>query len=116
MDRFKGVTYQMKDNVEPTRKTQYIPKAITPHVANDLNLNFGSQITNQNIRVPVTKILKVPCQKYKLLKSIEGTRDKSFDKINKMIILRRKDLLNMHSLLYIAWIQVNKITFIFLYL
>ena len=64
----------------PTRTNQYIPKVINPHVSKDLNFYFGSWITNLNIHVHVTEILKIQHQKDKLLKSIEGPRDKIFDK------------------------------------
>jgi hypothetical protein len=79
MARYKGVTYQRKGNENPTRTNQNIPKAITPPTS-ELNIDLGGWVSNAKVMVPVVELTKIPSQKEKLIKSIEGPKEKSTEK------------------------------------
>jgi hypothetical protein len=76
MARFKGVTYQKKGN--DNTQQQNIPKVITP--TENLNLDLGNWISNAKVLVPISDLIKIPSQKDKLLKAIEGPNERSLGK------------------------------------
>jgi hypothetical protein len=78
MARYKGVTYQRKGNDNSSTQQQNIPKAFTP--TEDLSLDLGNWISNAKVLVPVADLIKIPSQKDKLLKAIEGPNERSLGK------------------------------------
>jgi hypothetical protein len=79
MAKYKGVTYQRKGNDNASKSSQIIPKASTPPDT-DLSVDLGSWISNAKVLVPVSEFIKIPSQKIKLLKAIEGSNELNLGK------------------------------------
>jgi hypothetical protein len=71
MTKYKGVMHQRKGNDNSNKSYQNIPKAITTPNA-DLSIDLGSWISNAKVLVPMIELIKIPSQKDRLLKAIEG--------------------------------------------
>jgi hypothetical protein len=100
MARFKGVTYQKRRN--DNKSYQNIPKTLTPPTA-DLSVDLGSWIANAKVLVPVSELIKIPSQKEKLLKAIEGPNERSLVKYQGKTVEKPKDypedvLVVLHSM------------------
>jgi len=63
-------------------KNQNAPKAFTPPTSG-LNIDLGGWINNAKILVPMTKILKIPSQKSKLLKAMDAPHGKEMSNFSK---------------------------------
>jgi hypothetical protein len=81
-----------------------------------LSVDLGSWISNAKVLVPVSKLIKIPSQKVKLLKAIEGSNEQSLGSIRGKLLRRIKNIMMMPLLFYIVWIGQRKITHLSLYL
>jgi hypothetical protein len=77
MDKYRGITYQSNGNKGQDKGQTSVPK-VSPfppksnvHVNLDLNIELGGWISNAKMLVPVSKLMKIPSQREKLLKAIE---------------------------------------------
>jgi hypothetical protein len=80
MARYKGVHTKGKGMII-NKSYQNIPKAFTPPTK-DLSVDLGNWISNAKVLVPVADLIKIPSQKDKLLKAIEGPNEISLGKEN----------------------------------
>jgi hypothetical protein len=71
MVKYKAITYQRNGSDNASKSRQKIPKASTS-LDTDLSVDLGSWIANAKVLVPVSELIKIPSQKGKLLKAIEG--------------------------------------------
>ena len=96
MGRYKGVTYHRKGNDNSSTLQQNVPKSCTP--TKNLSLELGNWISNAEVLVPVSDLIKIPSQKDKLLKAIEGPNERNIWKYkskephgNVLVILHSMD-------------------------
>ncbi len=68
--RDKGLTYQRRDKDQSGN--QIPPRTFNPGVNSGLDVDLGSWFNNAKIWVPVSEIAKMPSQRDKLLKAIQG--------------------------------------------
>ena len=61
MEKYKGVVYQRKKNVIPTKSYQHMQKVKTL-LPLYLNINLGNWLSSAKIYVSVIEILKIPSQ------------------------------------------------------
>jgi hypothetical protein len=90
MARHKGVTYQRRGNDNTNKSYQKVPKPLTPPTTN-LSVDLGSWISNAKVLVPVSELIKIPSQKEKLLKAIEGPNERSLIKYQGKTIEKTKE-------------------------
>ena len=62
MERYKGVVYQKKKNMIPTKSSQHTLKVKTPPPL-DLKIDLGNWLSSAKISVPIIEILKIPSQR-----------------------------------------------------
>ena len=67
-EKFKGLTYQRRDNVGTSKNQQYAPKVNTSQDLNDLDMGVWFQ--KAKVLVSVSEIIKNPEQKEKLMNVI----------------------------------------------
>jgi hypothetical protein len=85
MAKFRGVTYQRNGNKSPDKNQANIPKiGPTPpksnvYASSELNIDLGGWLNNAKMLVFVSKIMKIPSQREKLLKAIDCPSQKSVD-------------------------------------
>jgi hypothetical protein len=78
MARYRGITYQRNENRNQERNQVNIPKiAPTPpksyvYASSDLNIDLGGWLSNAKMLVSMSEIMKIPCQREKLLRAIEN--------------------------------------------
>jgi hypothetical protein len=82
MERNKGITYQRKGNDNPVKPYHNIPTTITPPTSK-LSIELGSWVSNAKVLVSVIELIKIPSQKEKLLRDIEGPKEKSVERHKK---------------------------------
>jgi hypothetical protein len=76
MAKYRAITYQRNGNKYQDRNQTNIPKvAPTPPKSNvranpNLNIDLGGWLSNAKMLVPVSKIMKIPSQREKLLKGL----------------------------------------------
>ena len=62
IEKYKGMVYQIKKNVIPTKSNQHIPKVkISPPI--DLNIDLGNWLSSAKNPIPVIEIPKIPSQR-----------------------------------------------------
>jgi hypothetical protein len=75
MARFRGITYQRKENKSQDKGQTSVPKVSPPKskvpTNADLNIDLGGWLSNVKMLVPVSELMKIPSQKEKLLKAID---------------------------------------------
>ena len=69
MERYKGVVYQRKKNMIPTKSSQHMPKVKTPPPL-DLNIDLGDWLSSAKIYVAIIEILKIPSQRDIFMKTL----------------------------------------------
>jgi ribonuclease HI len=74
--RDKGLTYQRRDKDQSGN--QIPPRTFNPGLNSGLDVDLGSWFNNAKIWVPVSEIAKIPSQRDKLLKAIQGPQVKYF--------------------------------------
>jgi hypothetical protein len=85
MAKYRGITYQRNGNRSQDRNQANIPKiAPTPpksnvYASSDLNIDLGGWLSNAKTLVLVSKIMKIPSQREKLLRAIENPSQNHVD-------------------------------------
>jgi hypothetical protein len=90
MAKFKEVTYQRKGNDLAVKSYMNLPKTNTPP-AIDLDVDLGSWIKHAKVLVLVSKHIKLPSQKDRLLKAIEDPTRRNLEKFKENIINNPKE-------------------------
>ena len=67
-EKFKGLTYQRRDNARTSKNQQYAPKVNTFQDSNDLDMGVWFQ--KAKVLVSASEIIKTPEQKEKLMNVI----------------------------------------------
>ena len=79
IEKYKGMVYQRRKSVIPTKSDQHIPKVkISPHV--ELNIDLGNWLSSAQIPIPVIEILKIPSQRDIFMKTLEEPKEKIVEK------------------------------------
>jgi hypothetical protein len=77
MAKFRGITYQRGGNKSQDKSQTSAPKVSSNPLKSNmpinagLNFDLGGWLSNAKVLVPVSKIMKIPSWKEKLLKAIE---------------------------------------------
>jgi hypothetical protein len=75
MARFRGITYNRKENKSQEKSQTNPPKVSPPKsklpVNADLNIDLGVWLNRVKMLVPVSELIKIPSEKEKLLKAID---------------------------------------------
>ena len=71
-----------KERARNKERNQNAHKTFTPPTSK-LNIDLGGWINNAKILVPVTEIMKIPSQRYKLLKAIDAPNGKEMSNFSK---------------------------------
>jgi hypothetical protein len=85
MARYRGITYQRIGNNKKDRPQVSVlgmpppPPKTTVHTNSELNIDLGEWLNNAKILVHVSKIMKIPSQREKLLKAIENPSQNMVD-------------------------------------
>ena len=80
-NRDKGLTYQRHGNDNSSKIYEDIPKEFTPSTAY-LSVDLGNWISNAQVSVQVEELIKIPSQRDKLLRAIEGPKERSLERSN----------------------------------
>lgn len=83
-NRYKSVTYQRKGN-EISKVNHEIPKVVSSP-KDDISIDLGSWIQNAKVLVQVVELIKIPSQKDKLIKAIEGPKEQIVERTNERIV------------------------------
>ena len=114
-EKFKGLTYQRRDNVGTSKNQQYAPKVNTSQDSNDLEM--GVWFHKAKVLVSASEIIKTPEQKEKMMNVISPPPPKkvTFEKPIKDFLQVKKMSRKTYQSFYILWIQEKKITRPFMY-
>jgi hypothetical protein len=86
MDRYRGITHQRNGNNNQDRPQGSIlgmplpPPKTMVYTSSYLNIDLGGWLNNAKMLVPVSKIMKIPFERKKLLKSVENPSQNNDDR------------------------------------
>jgi len=83
-NRYKGVTYQRKGN--ETSKVSHENSKVVSSPKDDLSIDLGNWIQNAKVLVQVAELIKIPSQKDKLIKAIEGPKEQIVERTNERMV------------------------------
>ena len=85
LERCKGVVYQRKKNMIPTKSSHHMPKAKTPPPL-DLNIDLGNWSSSAKIYAPVIEILEIPSQRDIFMKTLAEPKENTVEKFEETTV------------------------------